>query len=264
MQDRTLADGSVLRLLDAGSGEAMVFVPMIAELNFVYAPQLEEFGQDHRVLVYEPRLSRTSHFGIADRAREIILLLDELTIERAHLVAWSDAGSAAYHFAKTWPDRCRSVAFLGLADEYRFPQPLHLATRLLAAVPLEQLVPDRVLARILARYLGGRQVKPQWVAQRAARVPHLARLFKHSVLPNLLEHRPSAGEVGVPSVVLCGDDDALVSIAQAQRMAQLLAGEAMIIPGGEHFLGYVHPDPVNSAMRTFYQKASGGAMSQEA
>src|SRR5438105_2416709 len=89
MRAVALEDKSTLRVLDVGQGEAIIFLPMIAELNFVYSRQLEEFGADHRVILYEPRLSRQSHFGIAARAHELIALMNGLGLESAHIVAWS-------------------------------------------------------------------------------------------------------------------------------------------------------------------------------
>lgn len=244
-----------IRLYDIGTGEPLVFVPMVQELNFVYARQLEEFAGDHRVILYEPRLSRRSHVGIADRAAEVLALLDTLELPAAHLVAWSDTGAAAYVFAKQWPKRCRSVVFLSLADRYRFPQPLQALMSVLDRLPVEGLVPTFLLSRILGHYLGGQRVKPAWVAKDAGRIPQLPQLFKHSILPNLIEHRPRAGEVNVPSLVVCGTDDALVTVAQAQRMARLLpnAAEAVIVPGGEHFLPYTNAEEVNHSLRDFYE-----------
>jgi pimeloyl-ACP methyl ester carboxylesterase len=252
---------SPIRLYDAGAGEPIVFLPMVQELNFVYARQLAEFASDYRVLLYEPRLSRRSRVGITDRAAEVLVVMDTLGLPAAHLVAWSDTGSAAYVFAKQWPERCRSVVFLGLADRYRFPQPLQTLMGVLAHLPVEGLIPTFILAHILGHYLGGRQVKPAWVAEGAGQIPQLPHLFKHSILSNLMEHRPRAGEVNVPSLVLCGTDDALVTVAQVQRMARLLpkAAEAVIVPGGEHFLPYANAAEVNRSMRDFFQSVGSNA-----
>jgi pimeloyl-ACP methyl ester carboxylesterase len=255
MRAVSLRDRSTLNVLYSGRGEPIIFLPMIDELNFVYARQLREFGDDYRVILYEPRLSRKSHFGVADRAGEVVALMDALRLESAHIVAWSDAGAGAYYLAKHWPQRCRSVVFFGLADRYRFPQPMQFLTKMFASLPIEGMVPAGLLARILSRYLGGPQLKSSWVAQRAVLVPQLPRLFKHSVLPQIIEHQPTAGEIkDVPCLAICGDNDALVTVEQARRMAKLLsgAGEAVIIPGGEHFLNYVHSEAVNNSMREFY------------
>lgn len=253
MRPVTLPDGRSLRVLDCGEGEAIVLLPMITELNFVYAPQIAEFQSDHRVVLYEPLLSADTRIGIADRADETRALLSALGIERAHFIVWGDTGAAAYHLAKQHPEICHSLVFIGLADRYRFPQPYGFLLKLLEVVRIERLVTPRVFATLLGRFVGGSQIKPEWIVEKAALVPRLTAVFKRSILPNLTEHRPEAGEVHVPSLLIAGDNDRIVSVAQTERMAGLLpnAGPPLIKRGGEHFVSYVDDGEVNAAIRRF-------------
>lgn len=255
MEDLQLTDESSLRVLSVGSGDPIIFVPMITELNFLYAPQVEEFSIDHRVILYEPRLSRHSRVSIADRASEMVLLMESLGLESSHIVAWSDAGAAAYTFAKQWPQRCRSVVFLGLPDKYRLPPPVDHLMNIFNKLPIEGGIPSSMLAQLLGKFMQGPQVKYSWVVEFAQKIPQLPRLFKHSCLPNMIEHKPIANEVLAPSLVICGDSDPVVTYEQAQRMTHLLpnAKETVLIPNGEHCLAYVNADAVNSAIRFFYR-----------
>lgn len=253
MRPVTLPDGRTLRVLDCGEGDAVVLLPMVTELNFVYAPQIAEFQRDHRVVLYEPLLSTNTRVGIKDRAHEVRCLLSALGISRAHFVVWGDTGAAAYYLAKRHPELCRSMVFVGLADRYRFPQPYGFWLKMLEHLPIERVVSSRVFATLLGRFVGGTQIKPEWIVQEALVVLRLTALFKHSILPNLTEHRPTPGEVHVPSLVISGDNDHIVSVAQARRMAALLpnAGAAVIKPGGEHFITYVDDSFVNETVRRF-------------
>lgn len=254
MQELDVGKAKALKVLIQGEGDPIIFIPMITELNFLYVPQLEAFSSAYRVILYEPHLSCDFHVGIIDRAKETIALMDALRLESAHIVSWSDAGAAAYQLAKTWPERCKSVIFLGLPDKYILKQPTGFLMKILGKLPIEKLVPSRLLAHFLARFMKGPQVRHSWVVQAAMEVPKLSRLFKHSCLPNMLEHNPSAGEVKVPSVVISGDSDPVVSCEKAHRMARMLSENqnAVIIPEGEHLLGYVNSVEVNQAMHEFY------------
>lgn len=79
MHEIRLADGSARRVLDVGAGEdAVVFMPMITELNFVYAAQIADLQRDHRVVLYEPRLSAVTRVGLEDRAGEAAAVLAAL------------------------------------------------------------------------------------------------------------------------------------------------------------------------------------------
>ena len=251
-----LPDGKKVRVFINGAGETIIFVPMVTELNFVYAPQIEEFSRDYRVILHEPALSWQRHFGILDRANELVLLMDIIGIERAHFIAWSDAGSAAYILARDWPDRCLSLTLFGLADRYRFPFPLNIGTYFLSKFRIEHVVPTWLLALAIAKYLSGKIVNARWVREQASRIPNLPPLFKHSIIPNLVEHQPIAGEVHVPALMICGDADYLVTPIQARRMAKLLSNceSTVIIEDGEHFLPYVNANDVNESVRRFYHR----------
>jgi len=258
MKSVNLNDGTTIRVFDEGQGEPIIFIPTVPELHFVYASQLEEFSRDFRVILYDPRLSRNSFVRVANRAHETNVLMQALGIQNAHIVAWSDAGSVAYHLAKMAPERCKSVMLLGLADKYIYPQPWAFLSRMLIGFPIENLVPHIVAATILAKFLSGEKVKSEWIVRRALAIPRWTQYVKYSILPCMIDHDPHADEISVPALEVCGDKDALVSVEQAHRMAKLLSesGEAVIIPDGEHMLTFVNAKPVNRTMRDFYKTIS--------
>jgi pimeloyl-ACP methyl ester carboxylesterase len=135
-------DGRVRQVLSVGSGPTLVFVPIVDHVNFVWAPQIERFSRDRHVVLFEPLVSREHNLSLRDRAAEIATVLDALGVETADIVAWSDGGSAAYVFAATWPKRCRSIAFIGLADRFAFPFPIGGAMRLFRRYHVERFVPE--------------------------------------------------------------------------------------------------------------------------
>ncbi|MEV0679353.1 alpha/beta hydrolase [Actinosynnema sp. NPDC050436] len=251
----TLPDGSTIRLARFGSGPTVVCAPMIAELNFVYLPHVRALSEEFEFVLYEPRISRTTRVGAADRARELLAVVDAVGA-RAHVLSWSDAGSVAYLAGLRRPEALRSVVFLGLADRYTFPPPLGWLTRALDRWPVQRLFPTVLLRLLLSHFLGGDRLTPRWVFRETGKIPRLADLFKHSVLPCMTDHRPTPGRFTIPSVLIGGDRDTLVTTDQMRRMAAL-AGEGcdfVLVPGGEHILGYAAPDPVNTALREFYAR----------
>ncbi|UUV35878.1 alpha/beta hydrolase [Amycolatopsis roodepoortensis] len=254
MTTQETPDGSTIRIARIGTGPTVVCLPMITELNFVYLPQVQALSDQYEFVIYEPRLSRTHRVSAADRARELRTVIDTVGAESAHLLAWSDAGSAAYLACRWWPERIRSAVFLGLADHYTFPQPIQMLTHALDRFPIEKAFPPPVLGRLISHYLGGSKIPPRWVYSETRRIPQLRQLFKYSVLPCFRDHQPDSEPFPVPALLIGGDKDALVTPAQMRNMARLLNPdrEAVIVPGGEHILGYATPEPVNDAVRDFY------------
>src|SRR5947209_19915810 len=64
--------GSVdLPLIDIGQGEALVFVPILQHLEFVYARQIRALSRTRRVTLYRRRETRNTPVGLAERAEEL-------------------------------------------------------------------------------------------------------------------------------------------------------------------------------------------------
>ena len=253
-------DGRIRLVLSAGTGPAIVFVPIVNHVNFVWAPQIERFSRSRQVILFEPQVSTEINVSLSDRAAEIATILDALGVETADVVAWSDGGSAAYIFAATWPERCRSIAFIGLADRFSFTFPIGNAMRFFRRFQVDRFIPEWVIHRFLIRFLSGAVARPDFVKSRVRTIPQTGRLAKYSLLPCLLDHRPQRGEVRTPAIMICGDHDALVSVKQARRMAELLPNctSVNIIRNGEHFLPYTSATEVNACLENFLLLAEGG------
>ncbi|SPJ28518.1 alpha/beta fold hydrolase [Falsiruegeria mediterranea] len=79
----------------------------------IWASQVAELSQDHRVIVADTRgHGRTTNDGstysISLLAQDYLALLDSLNVEQVHLVGWSDGANIGYEISKTAPDRLAS------------------------------------------------------------------------------------------------------------------------------------------------------------
>ncbi|WP_141717949.1 alpha/beta fold hydrolase [Nocardia altamirensis] len=257
MRQLDCPDGVTRPVATFGRGTPIVCVPLLPELNFVYAPHIDALSADHEVVLYEPVVSRSCRITVEDRVRELRCVLDALGLDSAHLLAWSDAGAVAYRFAAAYPAHARSAALLVLPDRYRLrPPPMQAITTLLYRRPIERLVPDAMVRLLLGYFLGGPGAPPRLLRTRAKQVPQFPRLFKHSMLPMFFDHLPEAGELHCPALLLSGDRSRIVTVDQARRMAELIGpgAEFRFVPGGEHFLGYIATEPVDRALRDFYAR----------
>ena len=264
MRPLALPDGStmrVARLGAVGKGPVVVCVPTVAELNFVYVPMIRELGDRFEFVLYEPALSFSRRIGVSDRQDEILALIDALGGAPVHLMAWSDGGSAAYRLAAQDPERVVSLLLLGLADRYRLPGPLNLLLQGMDRFPLHRVTPTILVRLLLAWFMGGPQVPRRWFLAESRRIRPFVPFVKYSLLPCMTDHAPRANEIGVPTLLVGGDNDALVSVGQLRGMASLLGSHArfVLVPGGEHLLGYASPAPVNRAVREFLDEQNSTA-----
>src|ERR671932_475421 len=79
-------EGWETELFEQGTGDPILFVPILAHVEVIYARQLRDFARDHRVITYRRPESTTAPVSIADRVRELRQLLDHLEIDAAHIV----------------------------------------------------------------------------------------------------------------------------------------------------------------------------------
>jgi pimeloyl-ACP methyl ester carboxylesterase len=261
MESRELPNGTVVRMAIFGQGPVVVCAPTVSELNFVYLPHIQYLRDRFTVVVYEPRTSVHERLSLADRTLELAAVVEAID-GQAHLLSWSDGGSAAYRLATEHPARCLSATFLGLADQYRFPGPLNPLARLIYSGRVDRLVPLIVMRALLSWFLGGPRASRRWLYAETGRIPNLRGLLRYTILPCMIEHAPYR-PLQVPSLLIGGDHDALVGVRSMTRMVGILGSPAslVVIPGGEHILGYTSPARVNAALDEFLSSTSLGATS---
>jgi pimeloyl-ACP methyl ester carboxylesterase len=116
------SDGVRIRYLDIGEGDAVVLLhgfALSAEVNWGLTGLLDSLPQEYRMLALDQRghgLSDKPHdpedYGL-EFVEDVVRLLEELEIEKAHIVGYSMGGSLALRLAAGHPDRVRSVVIGG-------------------------------------------------------------------------------------------------------------------------------------------------------
>ena len=144
-----------LPVIDIGEGEPLVFVPILEHLEFVYARQVRAFSQARRVILYRRQENRTSSVGLAERAAELLRVLDSLGLEKVDLVGHGDGAMVLFEFALRYPERCRSLTIIAQAADYEIaPHPfIWLLHELFLRLPVEHLLPAWFLRRIVINYI---------------------------------------------------------------------------------------------------------------
>jgi pimeloyl-ACP methyl ester carboxylesterase len=120
MPHATTEDGVRLYHEETGSGTALIFVHEYAGDHRSWEPQVRHFGRRYRVITFNargyppsdvpPDVSSYSQDRAAD---DIAAVLDDLGIDRAHVVGLSMGGFATLHFGFRHPDRARSLTVAG-------------------------------------------------------------------------------------------------------------------------------------------------------
>jgi pimeloyl-ACP methyl ester carboxylesterase len=123
-------NGLAVHCQQMGDGGHVVMIHgLFASLAFWYMSVMPALAVRFRVTAYDLRGHGYSDvpdsgYSSADMATDLVGLLDELGIERTHLVAHSFGGSVALQCALLWPDRVLSLTLADVWVPSLQPEPL--------------------------------------------------------------------------------------------------------------------------------------------
>jgi pimeloyl-ACP methyl ester carboxylesterase len=212
----------------------------------VIRPDVRGFGESSGL---EPVLAMER---IAD---DVALLLDALALARAVIVGCSMGGYAALALARRQPERIRGLVLhdtrAGPDTEEARAKRLQLADRVLA----EGVGP--VVEAFLPKVLGptSHARRPAVVAQVErwmAQAPPAAVAAALCGLAIRADSAPLLQEIGVPTLVICGAEDAVTVPAESELMHRAIRGSQLaIVPDAGHLSNLENPAVYHEALRGF-------------
>ena len=249
------------KLFDQGSGDAVLFIPILGHIEVIYARQLRDFSRDHRAITYRRPESTSRIVTIADRVGEVRALLDQLGLDTVHIVGRGEGAIVAAEFAYAHPERCRSLVMIGLGMRHKVP-PTAVTNALnwaLLHLPIDGwlLTDDRWRTKVV-KYLSGSDQRLTYdqLLRLYQRIPDFIKVCKYSVTPlvHYYDFRSKAPTTGTPALLVTTDEDSRATRADLEELAAALPDcrGAHVVPQGGRFVNYVQGDEVNRLVREFY------------
>jgi 3-oxoadipate enol-lactonase len=257
-----------------GSGEPLLLIMGLAADSVAWLFQLPEFSKHYRTIVFDNRgIGRSSKpagpYTIHQMADDTAALLDELRIERTHVVGVSMGGMIAQELALRHPERVRglvlactfpepdadierqrefSVTQLGgkvsatgeMQIDVRAIDPLTFFQHMLPAVFNQEFI-DTQLPRLMQVFAGSLQ----YGFSLEAILGQVAAVMSHQATDRL-------HQIKSPTLVITGDADRLVPPANSDLLAKNIPGARLVkIPGGSHGFNFETPDVFNREVLNF-------------
>lgn len=226
-------------LLHGSPGQSTDFTALGPEITArgrtAYALDMPGFGMSS---AWVPSYSAKAY------ARTVLAFMDEMQIERAHIVGWSNGGAVA----------------LSLADLRSEDQPGRLASiTLLAAIACQETEGSGNYFFEHAKYAVGFAA----VVALPELVPHFGLLFprefRHAFIRNFwdTDQRPIRAvmeSLDTPVLILHGRNDPLVSDWAAERHHELIPTSRLIMTPHSHFMPFLQPEATAGHLEPFFAR----------
>lgn len=232
--------------------------PLLTRLGDVVAVDLPGFGLSERPDPDDPTLD-LDPYAAATQPELVAGLLDQLGVDQALLVGHGYGARVALDTALTHPDLVSGLVTIG-ASPFEIRQRSWLSRLVMNTPQMRRLGP--VFLRQLAGEPGKRLLWAGWYDPTAITPEHEAEFFEPFTVegwdvalwhlsqadaPEDLEGRLSA--VGVPVLVVAGEEDGVVPVEQSERLvAELPYASLVQVPQCGHAVQEECPDELAAAV----------------
>ena len=238
--------------MEAGAREQtpIIFLHGVGSDKSVWRPQLEHFETTRRAIAFD--YTGYGESGLIhdatrdDFAAAVLAAMDSLGIERAHVCGLSLGGVVAIAIHAAASERCASLI---IADSFAVhPQGQAIYDRSVAASgDMRGLAEARIGALMVSE---NPALRAEVIDTMAAIDPEAYRLGARAVW--LADQRERAEAIRLPTLMICGDEDAITPPALSEELADLVPGARLrIIQGASHLANLDKPAEFNSAIDDF-------------
>ncbi len=248
-------------VIEAGSGPAVVLLHAFPLNASMWSAQREALSASYRVLCPDQRGFGGSQLGHDDPsldevADDVAAMLDARKVETCVLGGLSMGGYVAMAFARRHPDRLRGLVLADTKASADTPEAAanrrRIADEVIEAGHARQLV-DEVLPKLLgATTKEQRPLVQGRVKALVERAPQYAVAWAQRAMADRPDSVETLRGVGVPALVVVGEEDELSPPADARVMADALPDARLVtIPGAGHLTNVEAPEAFNAALLEF-------------
>jgi len=233
----------------SGAGSALLLIHGLMVSGAMYQGVLPTLAIDYHVIVPDLRGHGRSGalpgpYSVEQLSRDLAQLLDDLQVDSAHVLGYSQGGAVAQQFARDYPTRVRGL-ILACTYAYNMLSRRERVEGMLSPW-LVRILGMRRLARLLFSGVGGGQRMPpetaRWLEGILA-ANDKARMVAAVEAMKAFDSRPWLREITCPTLVIAGAADTAVPRAHADMLVQGIPNAQLrVIDGAGHTLIWTHTE----------------------
>jgi 3-oxoadipate enol-lactonase len=257
------ANGLVIHYRDQGRRDApaVVFINSLGCDFRIWSEVAEILTPDFRVVLYDKRGHGLSESGpaendIADYARDLAALLDQVGVGRATIVGLSIGGLIAQELYRQNPERVAALVLCDTAAKIGTDEVWDQRIAQVESGGVESLA-DSVLERwFTADFRSRRSLELAGMRAMLSRTPRQGYLAACGALKRA-DLRPYAGRIEAPTLCLVGDQDGSTSVSLVKETAALIPGSRFeIVEGAGHLPNVEKPSIVAKLVAEHARRAA--------
>jgi 3-oxoadipate enol-lactonase len=213
-----------------------------------WEPQLAALSLEFQVIAYDHRghggsPAPAGPYAIEDLAQDVVALLDEHEVTRAHFVGLSLGGMVAQLIAAQQPQRVDHLALLCMAAHYADRASWTQRAATVRAEGTEAIADATVERWLTADY---RRDHPQETSRVRQMIVSIDREGYAGCCEAIadMDLRPGLSLIKAPTLVLAGAQDPAVPPEQMRDLAAEVPGARFVVVPGAHVPPIEHPDTV--------------------
>lgn len=251
-----MVNGLQMYYEDQGEGPVLVFIHGLGENSASWEHQIKFFSRTFRVVAMDLRGHGRSDDGktfitMKSFADDVIALLSQLHINKAHFIGHSMGGLINQQIAVDYPERMLTMT---LSDAAGFYPPPFATTGLEERLKrLETLSMDEVAAAIAN--VACRPEAPEDIKESIRKMFAANRRepYRQSTISTLqADYRQFHAQMLVPALILVGEFDQTTPLEYAQYLNKALLGSKLqILPDAAHMTKLENPEAYNKALAEF-------------
>jgi pimeloyl-ACP methyl ester carboxylesterase len=248
-----------------GQGDPILLIPGLASDAGTFAHFIPSVDSNFKLIVVENRGSGRSskpsgQYTTEIMADEAMALLDQLGIQRVHLIGKSMGGMIAQIIAAKRPELVRSLvlACTLMAHDGYGKELLEIGRVLAQGAGLFETYRLAFLLSYSREYCmtnRGRLVEAQRFLEQASDGDELLRGYiAQSIACEKHDSTQVVGKIKAPTLVVVGNDDQITTADHSRRLAAAIANSTLkIFPRGGHGFWREFPQSVNPVVRDFLE-----------